>query len=415
MRVLICGLNFAPELIGIGKYTGELAQFLSEHGNSVRVVTTPPYYPHWKIQTGYSGWDYKKENWNGITVYRCPLWVPKQPSGIKRIIHLCSFAISSLPVLISQIPWKPDLVFVVAPALFSAPGAILLSWTSNCKTWLHIQDFELDAAFRMNLLPGSKLLEPLALFIESTVMRMFHRVSTVSKRMMELLEQKKIPIGRIVLYPNWVDTRVIYPFAEPSPMRSKFGIQLGKIVVLYSGNMGRKQGLGLLIQTARILEEDEDILFVLCGEGAARHELEAQAQDLHNIKFLPLQPAERLNELLNMADIHVLPQRSDAADLVMPSKLTGMLASGKPVVTTASPDTELAIELGAIIRIVPPDNAPALAEALRYFASNKVAREHQGSLGYSFVLQHWTRDKVLGDILVKFEHLVHTPKTGYIS
>ncbi len=412
MRVLICGLNFAPELIGIGKYTGELAQFLSEHGNSVRVVTTPPYYPNWKIQARYSGWRYKKEDWNGITVYRCPLWVPKKPSGIKRIIHLCSFAISSLPVLISQIPWKPDLVFVVAPALFSAPGAILLSWLSDCKTWLHIQDFELDAAFRMKLLPGIKILQPLALFSESTVMRRFHKVSTISRRMMELLEQKRIPIGRTVLFPNWVDTGVIYPLAESSPMRSRFGIQEGKIVVLYSGNMGRKQGLGLLIQTARILEEDENILFFLCGEGAARHELEVQAQDLSNIKFLPLQPTERLNELLNMADIHVLPQRSDAADLVMPSKLTGMLASGKPVITTASPDTELALELGAIIRIVPPEDAFALSEALRYFARYKAAREIQGSLGYSFVMQHWTRDKVLGDILVKFEHLLHTPEVG---
>ena len=403
MRVLICGLNFAPDLIGIGKYTGELAQFLLEHSNSVRVVTTPPsYYPHWKIQARYSGWRYKKEEWNGITVYRCPLWVPKKTSGIKRIIYLFSLAISSLQVLISQGPWKPDLVFVVAPALFSAPGAILLSWITDCRTWLHIQDFELDAAFRMKLLPGIKILQTLGLFIESTVIRMFHEVSTISKRMKELLEQKRVPIGRTVLFPNWVDTRMIYPLAEPSPMRSRFGIQEGKIVVLYSGNMGRKQGLGLLIQTARILEEDEDILFVLCGEGAARHELEVQAQDLHKIKFLPLQPIEQLNELLNMADIHVLPQRSDAADLVMPSKLTGMLASGKPVITTASPDTELALELGEVIRISPTGDAFTLAEALRLFARDKAAREHQGSLGYSFALQHWTREKVLGDILVKF-------------
>ncbi|MFC2054277.1 glycosyltransferase WbuB [Chloroflexota bacterium] len=412
MRILICGLNFAPELIGIGKYTSELAQFLSEQGNSVRVVTTPPYYPHWKIQAGYSGWRYKKEDWKGITVYRCPLWVPKKPSGFKRIIHLFSYAIFSLPVLISQVPWKPDLVFVVAPALFSAPGAILLSWITDCKTWLHIQDLELDAAFRMKLLPGINILQPLALFIESTVMRMFQKVSTISKRMMELLEQKRIPIGRTVLFPNWVDTRMIYPLTEPSPMRSRFGVREDKIVVLYSGNMGRKQGLGLLIHTARILEDEEDILFVLCGEGAARHELEVHAQDLHNIKFLPLQPTERLNVLLNMADIHVLPQRSDAADLVMPSKLTGMLASGKPVIATASPDTELALELGEVVKIIPPSDAFSLAEALRYYASDKDAREHQGSLGYSFVMQHWTRERVLGDILVKFESLVHTTKAG---
>jgi colanic acid biosynthesis glycosyl transferase WcaI len=164
MRILIYGLNFHPELTGIGKYTGEMVQYLAGQGHQVRVITTPPYYPYWKVQPPYSAEWYRKENTVGITVYRCPLWVPKHPTGIKRLFHLASFAMSSLPVFFAQINWKPEVVFCVAPALANAPLALLFGKITGAKTWLHIQDFEVDAALNLGLLP-SKLSSP-ALAIE---------------------------------------------------------------------------------------------------------------------------------------------------------------------------------------------------------------------------------------------------------
>jgi len=99
MKIIFYGLNYAPELTGIGKYSDEMAECLVEQGHEVRVVTAPPYYPEWKVSKGYASNWYAKENINGVEVWRCPLYVPVSPSGLKRIIHLASFALSSFSVL----------------------------------------------------------------------------------------------------------------------------------------------------------------------------------------------------------------------------------------------------------------------------------------------------------------------------
>jgi len=138
MRILIYGINYAPELAGIGKYTGEMAHWLTGHGHEIRVVTAPPYYPKWRVWGGYSSRRYKLENSNGVKLYRCPLWVPEKVSGLKRILHLMSFAFSSAPVLISLIFWKPRVVLNVAPAIFTAPMALVAARLSGAKAWLHI-------------------------------------------------------------------------------------------------------------------------------------------------------------------------------------------------------------------------------------------------------------------------------------
>ncbi|RME56373.1 colanic acid biosynthesis glycosyltransferase WcaI, partial [Candidatus Parcubacteria bacterium] len=153
MKVLIYAINYAPELTGIGKYTGEMAEWLAERGHQVRAVTAPPYYPAWKIGEGYSGRRYTREALGGVEVWRCPLYVPSKPTGAKRIVHLASFALSSLPVMLRQIFWKPDMVFVVEPPLFCAPVAWIVARLSGGKCWLHVQDFEVDAAFALGLLP----------------------------------------------------------------------------------------------------------------------------------------------------------------------------------------------------------------------------------------------------------------------
>ena len=105
MRILLHGINYSPELTGIGKYTGEMAEWLASHGHEVRVVTAPPYYPHWEIGEGYAN-RWIKETSDSLLVYRCPLYIPLKPSGLKRLIHLASFALSSFPVMLSQVFWR---------------------------------------------------------------------------------------------------------------------------------------------------------------------------------------------------------------------------------------------------------------------------------------------------------------------
>ncbi len=395
MRILIYGINYAPELTGIGKYTSEMAEWLAAHGHQVRVVTAPPYYPMWKIGEGFSGWRYSYSEQNGVKVYRCPLWVPSRLSGINRIAHLASFAISSLPVVLWQgLFWQPDVVWVVEPPLLCGPGAWLTARLSGAKAWLHVQDFEVDAVFSLGLLAPSRL-QFFVSILERELMRRFDHVSTISRHMLERLKAKGVDDSRCLFFPNWVDTHVIYPLSEPSLLRTRLGLTPDTVVALYAGNMGEKQGLEILIDAAHLLMADAKIQFILCGDGAARSRLQKLAERLPNIRFLPLQPVDHLNELLNLADIHLLPQRADAADLVMPSKLTGMLASGRPVVTTAYRHTELARVVKGCGVVVPPGDKVALAEAIHYLAKCPRERIRLGQAGRAFAVMYWDREKVL--------------------
>jgi colanic acid biosynthesis glycosyl transferase WcaI len=391
MRILIYGINFIPELTGIGKYTGELAQFLSQRGGQVRVVTAPPYYPYWEIQSPYSGWHYVREQIDGIQVFRCPVWV----------LHLASFALSSLSTVFSQISWKPDVVICVAPAIFCAPAAWITARIARAKSWLHIQDFELEAAINLKLLPGLGFLTSFILKIEGFLLKRFDVVSTISQRMLERLHEKGVPDHKTYLLPNWVDRKVIFPLSHPSRIRQEIGAGPEKIVILYSGNLGQKQGLELLVGAAQVLQNENDIFFVICGNGSARSQLEEQAENLSNIRFIDLRPVEQLNELLNVADIHILLQRAETADLVMPSKLGGMLASGRPVIATASRGTELAAVIQETGLLIPPENLKELTQAIFSLAHDAPRREELGKRGLQFVRAHWEKQRVLDKLLIK--------------
>jgi colanic acid biosynthesis glycosyl transferase WcaI len=397
LKILLYAIDFAPELTSTGRYTAEMAAWLVAAGHHVRVVTAPPYYPEWRVWGGYHATRYSREVWRGVTVLRSPLWVPRQASGLKRLLHLASFALASIPVLVAQLRWKPDVLWLVEPPLFCAPAGLVFARLSGAKAWLHVQDYEVDAAFAMGLLRG-KLLRRWAAAGERWLMRRFDRVSTISSRMLERAAAKGVEAGRLVSFPNWVDISTIVPLSDLSPFRAELGISPGAMVALYSGNMGAKQGLEVLAAVAALLKAELGLAFVFCGDGPGKADLVRRCQGLSNVRFLSLQPTERLNDLLGLADIHLLPQREDAADLVMPSKLTGILASGRPVIATAARGTELAQVVGGKApcgEIVPPENAAALAAAIQGLLADPARRAAMGTTGRAYAVRELDRDNVL--------------------
>ena len=410
-RILLLGLNFAPELVGIGKYTGDLADYLVQAGFDLRVVTAPPYYPEWKIDGGYHWWAYYKESTRKMTLYRCPLWVPRRPTHLNRVPHLISFALSSLPVMLAQILWKPDLVICVIPTLFSAPIAWLTARLCGSKCWLHIQDFELDAANNLGMLSFFRFFIKLASQWEKWIYFRFDRISTISIGMVKSLEKKSIFSERIILFPNWVDTRRIFPISNPQDtLRNALNISSDKIVVLYSGAMGAKQGLEDLVYAAHKLKGNPDIIFIFCGNGPFREELIHSTQHLPNVKCLPIQPLENLNSLLNTADIHIMPQKANVADLVMPSKLLGMLASGKVIISNAAENTELGRIIGQVGYLVHPQDASGFMDAILNLAASPALRSRLGAQGRKYVCDNWSADLVLSRFLAHLNKLLNEKK-----
>jgi colanic acid biosynthesis glycosyl transferase WcaI len=405
VRILIYGINYAPELTGIGKYSGEMATWLAARGHEVRVVTAPPYYPAWSVREDYRGKLYRVENGakkdGEPVVYRTPLYVPAKPTGLKRMAHLFSFMLGSLPVMLWQSFWQPEIVFTVEPTFFGAPLALLVAQASDAASWLHVQDFEVDAAFDLGLLPAEGLIHDFALTLEEFFTCAFARVSSISHKMVERALTKGVPAEHTTLFPNWVDIDAIHPQprSAPNSFRKELGLE-DKIIVLYSGNMGAKQGLELLAPLALTFEDDARVHFLFCGDGAFRPQLEALVSHHANVTLLPLQPFARLNDLLNAADIHLLPQRAGAADLVMPSKLTGMLSSGRPVIATADHGTQVAHVVEGCGLVVPAEDQLALHAAVQRLIDDEPLRLQLGVAAREYAVQHLGKDQVLE----QFEH-----------
>jgi colanic acid biosynthesis glycosyl transferase WcaI len=394
MKILMMSLNYAPEVCGIGKYSAELAEWLVTQGNVVRVITASPYYPDWRVQDGYSPLKYSTETINGVSVTRVPFWCPRRPTGLKRILHLMSFSLAAALPAIAQLRWRPDVVWVVAPPLFACPVAMLIARLSGGVCWIHIQDYEIEAAFGLGMLKGVAL-KRFSLAMERALLSRGDGISTPSVAMTRRAVNKGVELARLVTVPNWVDTGNIRPLGRVSAYRNHLGIDDSSIVVLYAGNLGAKQGLELIPDAAHLLAHRRDIVFVVCGDGPARDYLTRRAARLLNLKLIDFQPNERFNELMGLADIHVLPQRADAADIVMPSKLGAMLSSGHPVLATAAENTDLWSIVQSVGMVTEPGSATALSHAISRLADDPGLRAHLGTLGRAYATSNLSREHIL--------------------
>ncbi|MBL6939881.1 MAG: WcaI family glycosyltransferase [Alphaproteobacteria bacterium] len=394
MKLLISACHFTPDPIGGGKFTGEMAEWLAARGHQVRAVVGAPFYPQWKIAEGYSGHRYCREQVRGVDVLRCPIWVPSRQSGAARMLQYGTLAATSSPVLWWAKQWRPDVIWTTMPPLSGLPAALASAKLAGARSWLHIQDFEIDAAFELGILQSARLRRVLE-GVERRAMRGFDVVSTITDGMLARLQAKGVEAERARLFRNWVDTDAIFPVEDSSRTRDEFGVPRDAFVLMYSGNLGEKQGVDDLIDVARRLAGEPRIMMVICGDGGGRARLSAIAHNCPNVRFFDLQPAEKFNEFLGMADVHLLPQKREVADLVMPSKLPGMLASGRPVVAGAMTATQLSREIESCGIVVPPGDTHAMAQAVLDLFSVEQRRRDLGIAAAARARDRWAKDAIL--------------------
>jgi colanic acid biosynthesis glycosyl transferase WcaI len=392
MKLLVLGLNYAPEPVGIGPFTTGLAEGMAARGHAVTVVAGQPYYPQWRAYPGQPAHAEPRLE-NGVSVIRVPHHVPETPSLTGRLRHYLTFARAARGPMRAAARTSPDLVLTVAPALFAVPEARSAARLAAAPLWVHLQDFEADAMFATGLLGRAPLAERAALALERRLLLPAERISTISPQMGARLLQKGVPADTVFELRNW-STLASAGSGDGSAYRREW--QLGdRHVALYSGNIARKQGIEIVIEAARRLSHRDDIVFVICGEGPNQAHLAELAVDLPNVRLQPLQPAERLADLLALAAVHLLPQIADAADLVLPSKLANMLASGRPVVATAAPGTGIHAEVDGCGLATPPGEPEPFAAAIAALVDDPDRREKLGLAAQARARQRWTRAAVL--------------------
>ncbi len=413
MKILLYGINYSPELTGTGKYTGEMGAWFAAQGHEVRAITAPPYYPEWKIKPGYSAWRYDTRREDGVRVTRCPLYVPPRPRVATRLLHLISFSLTSTLPMLAQWRWKSDLIICVAPTLFCAPQAKLLAMLTGAHSVLHIQDYEVDALFGLGMARGG-FLKRIIQATERRVLRWFDTVSTISSGMLERARQKGVPNARLCFFPNWSEVERFQGAQRSPALLQKLGIDPAKKVILYAGNIGEKQGLEIAIEVAERLQANTDYVFLIVGEGAGKAKLTelAKRKNLNNVKFGPLQAYDDLPSLLASADCHLVIQKRGAADAVLPSKLTNILAVGGNAVITADADTslgQLCEEYPGIAVRVEPESMDKLVEGINSVMGMQVPNP----VATRYAQERLDKDRILQQFLREAAPLDSTRQTAH--
>ena len=342
MRVLIVGLNYAPEATGIAPYTTGLARGLAQRGHEVRVITSMPHYPEWRVRPGYEGWA-RRERIDGVDVLRLRHYVPSSPIGVSRLLSEISFGLRVLGAR-----WHAaDLVIFVSPALFSTALGMLRSRLLRMPSAVWVQDLYSLGIVQAGEQSGGGLVARVIGSVESWVVRGASRVVVIHDRFVSKVEQLGAERSAIQVVRNWshVDIDVT---GDVQQARDRLGWKPGETVVLHSGNMGVKQDLGNVVEAARLAHEQAAPLrFVFTGGGSARSALEAQSAGLPNVQFLDPLADREYAAALTAADVLVVNEHPALRDMAVPSKLTSYFAAGRPVIAATDADSVTAAELRA--------------------------------------------------------------------
>jgi colanic acid biosynthesis glycosyl transferase WcaI len=292
---------------------------------------------------------------------------------------------------------------IVSPPLLLGVAAWFVGKIKDAPFVFHVQDMQPDAAVGLGMLKGSRLTRALYA-LESFAYRQAARVSGITRGMLKSFRSKGVPEWKLVYFPNAIELSNAELPPERGEFRRRYGFAAEEFLAIYAGNLGVKQGLDVLLETAPLLGNPR-IRIVICGDGPQRESLTQRVHELKlpNVSMLPLQVGRDYRALLVDADVCFITQQAGAGNSFFPSKLLGLLAASKPVVTVAAPECELAIALreGNFGVNVPPDQPRELAAVLGALAKDRPRLAEFGEAGRRYVEQfEKTRvfEKFLGEL-----------------
>jgi colanic acid biosynthesis glycosyl transferase WcaI len=378
-RILLIGYNYFPEPTGIGKYSGEMIQWLAAAGYTCEVITAYPYYPFWKVQEPYYtkryGYYTEKQSFasgGSITIHRCPMYIPEKPSGLKRMLLDLSFSVSAF-FKTAQLSFgkRFDNVVAVAPSFQFGLLGVFYKKVKGAKLIYHVHDMQIEVAQDLKMIKSKAVID-LLFKVEKYIFNETDIVSSISEQMVNRIKAKANK--EVILFPNWVDNTKFFPLGNKNLLKESFGFAPTDKVILYSGGIGEKQGLEAIVYAAQEFKQQPEVKFLICGSGPYKEKLMALVSEmrLSNITFFPLQPVEKFNAFLNMADLHLVIQKANASDLMMPSKLTTILAVGGLALITANEGSGLhmLVKNHQVGILAEAENQQALNNAIRYALDN---------------------------------------------
>ena len=339
LRILIIGLHYAPESTGNAPYTTALAEGLTRLGHAVRVLTAHPHYPEWRIRDGYGGHT-TREHRHGVPVTRLRHYVPAAPSTLQRLLSELSFGVRAVFAR-----WgRPDVVLLVSPALFSTTLALAKARWLRLPVGIWVQDlYSLGLAETQT---GGGRTTALMRRVESATLRHATGVAAIHDRFKaQIVRSLGVDPARVTVIRNWTHLTEPAPF-DRAAVRARHGWADTDTIVLHAGNMGVKQGLGNVVDAARLADRlGRPVRFVLLGDGNQRAHLQQQAAGITRLQFLdPLADAD-FQATLRSADVLLVNELPGVSEMSVPSKLTSYFSTGLPVLGATDAGSVTAGEL----------------------------------------------------------------------
>jgi len=404
MRVIVWGINYAPELTGIAPYNVALCEFLRAKGDDVEMVTAFAYYPVWRKREEDRHRLFRTDIRNGVPVHRCWHFVPGKVSAWKRILHEATFVLTSTLRVLSL--RRADVYVIVSPPLLLGAAAWLV--TRRAPFVFYVKDLQPDAAVGLGMLKSGWFTRILY-WLEAFAYQHAARVSGISDEMLTILRGKGVPEAKLILFPDGVVLPEAGAISPRGKFRGKYGFSSDEFLAIYSGNLGVKQGLYILLDAAELLKPG--IRIVLCGDGAERGAIEKSLQDRHltNVTMLPLQSDEDYRALLVDANISLITQQSGSGNAFFPCKLLMTLAYSSPVLTVADPGSALAgaVADGKFGMNIVPGRPDLLASALMDLSHDRERLRAWGKAGRDYI-GRFEQDKVINQFASVLQSVVGT-------
>jgi colanic acid biosynthesis glycosyl transferase WcaI len=398
--VLLYGSNYYPEPIGIPRYTTEMAEDMASRGNLVTVICAAPLYPDWKKRSEYKYSQYSSELKELVKIIRVPTYVPRNTGFGQRVIYELFFLFFSLPVVLLQIFKGIDNFIITTPPI--ALCALLFFVPKKIHKTVIVKDMQVDIANTLGIIKNRKLLNFL-FWAEKKMLLRADCITAVSENMLSALRKKGIACKKSSYFPDWVNSDRLHAasFSQTGEMRRRLKLPEGSLIVGYSGNLARKQGVDLILDIAVEFQKRNrsDVHFLVCGDGPTKEKLvsDAKKMDLVNITFVPLVSEYDLPILLSSIDIHFVPQRDEVSDLVMPGKIFNIMACSRPIVITAPKNSSIDNVINkscAGLRFDREDFQGILA-GIDSLLENRALRESMGNSGREYIISELSMGEVL--------------------
>jgi colanic acid biosynthesis glycosyl transferase WcaI len=389
---------FWPELIGSAPFTSDIAEWLAKEGRQITVLSGLPHYPGTTVFPAYKDGRLQHETMGNVVVERVRSGPPVRSSTLARILNEAGFLMRGLGTLASGRIKRHPVVLALCPSILCVALALAARQRGGSAIAI-VHDIQSGLAQQLGMNGGA--LGRLMRWVERATLDRVDLVVVLSQEMKDQLRRIGVT-APIDVVPLWVDTdeiQAVEPASRPS------------VKVLYSGNLGRKQGLSQVVAMAeQLATRRPEIEIVLRGNGNQAQELVAEIAKRHleNVRLAELQPNEALSIALAAGDIHLVPQNPLAAAFAVPSKVYNIMAVGRPFVATALPDStlwRLQKQSGAFL-CVPPDEPLSFAEAVLQLADDPQLRHELGRRGREFVEQHYAKPLILSQFASRLDALV---------